>query len=131
MGVRPQPGSPGRLGGGPPEEPELSGWAAIAQFGVGEPDPDTGIYPCYDIPEGHAAKATGKGFEWSYQEITEHWQLIEADFLSEYGIRLHRERRSMPWREFDMCVNGLMAADSRIFRRLAALKHVGGDDDER
>lgn len=40
-----------------------------------------------------------------------------ADFASEYGIRLYTT--DIPWREFRVLLTGLLAADTRLYRRFA------------
>jgi len=50
--------------------------------------------------------------------------LIEADFASEYKIRLAHVRKSMSWREFQALTEGLMFSDTRLARRFN--KQKGG-----
>jgi hypothetical protein len=129
VGVRHQPGSSGRLPGGQTEQ--LSGLDAIAQYGIGERDPLTGLYEAYDIPEGHAAQGGAEeGHPVTWTQLVEQWELIVADFTSEYGIDLRARRHTMPWRDFAIWAQGLMTADTRIarhFRRQPAGEVAGND----
>ena len=47
--------------------------------------------------------------------VVEQWDLLVADFRSEYGIGLALGE-PLPWREFRPLVVGLLAVDSRIAR---------------
>lgn len=112
MGVRPGPKSaggeadPAGAGGG-------SGFEAIAQYGVGEPDPETGIYAVYDVPEEVVAPKV------SIAELTEDWVLVVADFATEYQVRL-AVVTDMTWREFVTLLTGLLSTpESRLYRAYA------------
>ena len=112
MGIGAAPGSAGRHGGG-----LAAGIDAIAEFGVGDQDPDTGLFEHYEIPEGHDARtAQGEGVSW--RRIVENWALLEADWRSEFGEWLAPRWSSMTWREFAVGVSGLLACDSRLSRAL-------------
>lgn len=124
MGVRPGPKSadgeadPEGAGGGEGK----SGFDAIARYGVGEPDPVTGIYAVYDIPEEVVAPKV------SIAELIEDWVLVVADFATEYQVRL-AVVTDMTWREFVTLLTGLLSTpDSRIYRTFAQ-KHQEDDSE--
>lgn len=117
MGDQRPPGTPGRLHGG---QPELTGLAAIAQYGYGRQDPLTGRYEGYDIPPGHAAKTkAGQEVPVTWPEILASFDVLIQDFAAEYGIRLAAEFGSMTWAEFATFAVGLLARDSRLARKFA------------
>ncbi len=128
MGVGYRPGRVGRpVGGGHPEEPEAaSGLEAIAQYGVGERDPFTGSYEAYDFPEGHPATQTAEeGRRVTRDELlAAPWDLIGADFASEYAIRLVGS--DIRWPEFRLLLTGLLSADTRIARYFAPARKDEG-----
>ena len=43
-----------------------------------------------------------------YFDVIEDWDLIEASFLKQYGIRLRKEDDDMSWNEFCNLISGLM-----------------------
>lgn len=47
-----------------------------------------------------------KEFKESYYDIFEDWDLIEASFAEQYGIRLRHEK-NMPWGEFATLLAGI------------------------
>lgn len=51
-------------------------------------------------------------------QLFENWGLLEADFQSEYGIDLDRER-GRSWRWFQVRALGLLSIESRIYRKFA------------
>jgi hypothetical protein len=113
VGERYIPGSGGRRDGGQPGDLE-----ALDQYGIGEKDPATGIYPSYDVPKGHAAEATVEdGTPITWDAIAGQWPLIVADFSSAYGIRL--VGASMRWPEFAWHIHGLLQTESRLSRFFA------------
>ncbi len=143
MGTGDGPGSDGRRHGGSGDGPAAADGtgepaAGIDEYGRGEYDPVTGLYEWYEIPEGHAAQATGPSVD--LEAVIDHDQdLIVADFAAVYGIRLHRTRNTdMTWREFLQLLIGLFADDSsRLGKREAAKARAaerdnhstgGGDD---
>lgn len=97
-------------------DPGATGLEAIAEFGRGEVD-EHGVFEWYDIPPGHAARKVAEGSQGgvSFLTIVEQWDLLVADFRSEYGIGLALGE-PVPWREFRPLVTGLLACDSRIGR---------------
>jgi hypothetical protein len=109
------------LGGDPGAGSGPRGLDAIAEFGRGQLDPETGIFEWYDIPPGHPARRRVKDDDdsqagsLSFLTIVEQWDLLVADFRSEYGIGLALGER-IAWREFRPLVAGLLACDSRIAR---------------
>lgn len=108
MGVRRRPksfdGDHAEAGGGE----DATGFAAIAQYGVGEPNED-GIYAVYDIPEEVIEPRV------SILELVDDWSLVTADFASEYGIRL--AVHDVTWREFVTLLTGLLSnSDTRLYR---------------
>ena len=117
MGGWGQPGSTGRRDGGqgdPGIDPEASGLEAIARYGVGDPDPETGYYAVYDLPE---AVTPGQGEGFTVLALLEHWELIELDFSTVWGIRLATD--PITWREFKLRLAGLLSGESRLARHLA------------
>lgn len=44
----------------------------------------------------------------SWYDLEEDWNLIEASFAKQYGIRI-RQHTDMPWNEFCNLISGLMA----------------------
>lgn len=44
----------------------------------------------------------------SYYDLIEDWNLIEASFLKQYGIRLRKEEDDMSWEEFSSLLSGIM-----------------------
>ena len=42
-----------------------------------------------------------------------------ADFATEYGLHLMGVNRDLPWREFEVYLTGLLAADTRLYRHFA------------
>lgn len=46
-----------------------------------------------------------------------------ADFASEYGIRLGTGE-FVAWREFEVLLGGLLAADTRLFRHFTSTQEV-------
>jgi hypothetical protein len=113
-----QPGSTGRRDGGqgdPDIDPEARGLEAIARYGVGDPDPETGLFESYDLPE---ALTAGQG-EGGIPVLTllEQWDLIELDFSTVWGIRLSVD--PITWREFKLRLSGLLSCDSRLSRHFA------------
>jgi hypothetical protein len=116
--------------GGPEQGGEAEGLEAIAQYGRGRFDEATGTYEWYEVPE--EVTAPGKGVTW--QRILEKWKALEADFRSEYQVRLSspKVRCRMSWREFVVLVHGLLSADTRLRRELQPegdADGVGGADD--
>ena len=112
MGGRNLPGSTGRLDGGEPAAAQ--GIEALDQYGRGEKDPDTGLWEWYeDVPQELGARATG----FSLLALCERWDLLVADFASEYGIRV--ATAGLSWREFRSYLTGLLACDSRLRRHFA------------
>jgi hypothetical protein len=106
------------LGGDPGGDSGPRGLEAIAEFGRGEVDPETGLFDWYDIPPGHAARRVvdeGERGSVTILEVVEQWELLVADFRSEYGIGLALGE-PVPWREFRPLVAGLLACDSRLAR---------------
>lgn len=120
MGTRLRPGTTSRLDGGNRGGEQLTGLAAIAQFGEGPQDAN-GRYAFYNIPSGHAASRTkaeqGEPVRWT--EIVEQRQRLVADFRSEYGVDLDDEFDDMPWPWFEDHVAGLMQANTRLGRHFA------------
>lgn len=112
MGARPVPGSTGRRaeggGGGLRRFDHLAEYAAPGAYVI---DEATGEYSEYEIPE-----ATGTAIEW--EEILAHPRLIVADFQSEYGLDLVALGNSLTWHRFALLTEGLLACQSRIWRRL-------------
>lgn len=118
MGVGHRPGSTGRRDGGQPQTAQGSGLEAIAQYGRGEKDEATGLYDWYDLPPGVAEPQTGDGDGGiRVLELVGEWELVVADFASEYGIRL--ATADLTWREFLAYLAGLLSVDSRLRRRFA------------
>ena len=128
MGVRPVPGSIGRPRGGQ-QQPARTGLDAIEEYGRGEKDPETGLYDWYDLPAGVAQPETQHGGV-SVLDLCEEWDLLVADFASEYGIRVRTA--DLSWREFTAYLTGLMSCDSRLARRFTPTdddtNEAGGDD---
>lgn len=131
MGVRRRPKSFDR-GNGPASSGEAaagsegSGFAAIAKYGVGEPDPVTGIYRVYEVP----AEVTNP--KVSILDLVEDWHLVVSDFAQLYSIRLATV--DMTWREFVVLLTGLLAVnDSRLFQRATKKWEAedGGGDERR
>lgn len=112
MGVGPGPKSLGGGGGGGGESSEPRGLAAIAEYGVGHQDPETGLFESYDVPEA----VTSPGV--SVLDLVGEWPLLVADFATEYGIRIETAR-GMSWIEFHALLSGLLSTDSRLRRRFA------------
>ena len=115
-GRRPKSTLVGDLGAG--DGPR--GLEAIAEYGRGERDPETGIFEWYDLPANHPARRRvddegGTEGSVTILAVVEQWDLLVADFRSEYGIGLALGER-IPWREFRPLVTGLFATDSRIAR---------------
>lgn len=109
MGARSRPGSVGRRDQGGGERR----FDHLAEYGRGRIiDEATGEYEWYEIPEDDARTVT-----WA--AILDQPRLIAADFLSEYGIRLSQVGNDLAWRDFALMVEGLLAADTRLARRLA------------
>ena len=110
MGGRAAPGTSSRPGAG--------GWdgdPAADPTGRGEYDPETGLWDWYDRdPEDRAP--VGEAYQLS--RLIKQWKVIEADFASEYGIRLALVRDSMSFREFATLLGGLLSADTRLWRVL-------------
>jgi hypothetical protein len=109
VGVRAGPKS--ALGGDDEEGggEKATGYDAIAKYGVGDPDPETGIYAVYDIPEEVIEPKV------AVLELVEDWTLVVADFASEYSIRL--AVTDMTWREFVTLLTGLLSnSDTRLYR---------------
>jgi hypothetical protein len=77
--------------------------------GRGVYDEATGLWEWYDKPE-----ETGAPVTWEQILDEARWPLIVADFASEYGIRLHRER--LMWPEFRHLIHGLLQSKSRLWR---------------
>jgi hypothetical protein len=97
---------------------------AIAQYGRGRYDEATGLYEYY---EGIPKEVTGAPSEAvGWPQILEHWDLLEADFRSEYTIDLWSWSGS--WRQFSTFTRGLLAADTRLSR---ALRPEGDADGQR
>lgn len=118
MGGWGQPGSTGRRTGGQSDaaaDPEARGLEAIAQYGVGDPDPQTGYYASYELPE---ALTPGQGAGIPVLTLLEQWELIELDFSTVWGIRL--ATTPMTWREFKIRLGGLLSCeDSRLSRHFS------------
>ena len=81
--------------------------------GRGNRDPVTGTFEWYEFPDGHAA-TQAEGSVVSILTLCDQWDLVVADFASEYRIRLAREPVS--WPEFRTLLTGLLATDSRLWR---------------
>ena len=125
MGIRYRPGNPGRHGGGGQPAEDL---AALDDYGVGVKDPLTGLYESYDLPDGHPAKRTDEeGAPLDWEVVAEHFELVAADFASEYGVRLLGS--GMRWPEFSWYVAGLWSCDSRLRRVLAPEPEPENDDE--
>ena len=62
-----------------------------------------------------------------FYDLGEDWELVEASFLSAYGIRLSRELADMKWREFTALLSAL-DGDTPL-GRIAAIR--AEDDPER
>lgn len=106
------------LGGDPGAGDGATGLDAIAQYGKGELDPATGLFEWYDLPPDHAARRIvedGSQGSVTILSVVEQWELLVADFRSEYGIGLALGE-PLAWREFRPLVVGLLATDSRIAR---------------
>ena len=89
-------------------EGEASGYAAIAKYGVGEPNAE-GIYAVYDIPDEVIQPKV------SLLELVEDWPLVVADFAAEYRIRLAVD--TVSWREFVTLLTGLLSnSETRLYR---------------
>jgi hypothetical protein len=119
VGVRWPPGTPSRLHGG--EDRTLTGLDAIAQYGIGQRDPLTGLYEAYDIPAGHAAAQTQtpgerKGKPVTWPELIGQWSLLECDFGTQYGVELEDAIKIRTWRWFRVKCEGILAAETRINR---------------
>jgi hypothetical protein len=112
VGVGPGPKSIAGGDGGSGDSPELCGLAAIAQYGVGQQDPETGFFEFYDVPEEVTAPSV------SILDLLGEWPLLVPDFADAYQIRLHRET-DMTWAEFWDLLRGLLSRDSRLQRRFA------------
>lgn len=110
MGVGSRPKSTGGEHDRPGAAEGRTGFDAIAQYGIGDPDPETGVYAVYDIPEEVIEPKV------SLLELVDDWTLVVADFASEYGIRLALAA-DMTWREFVTLLSGLLSTpESRLYR---------------
>ena len=119
MGVGSGPKSAGGSAGGSADSPEATGLAAIARYGVGDQDPETGLYECYDVPD----EVTDPGI--TVLDLLDEWPLVVPDFATEYGIRL--AVADMSWVEFWSLLTGLLSTDSRLQRRFASKLEPEGD----
>src|SRR5690606_12612076 len=77
-------------GGGSPDVGvfDVEAWAP---YGVGEPDPATGIYPAYrGVPPRlrprHRRPDDGPGLRVSWRDILTHWGLVVPDLAEVYGV---------------------------------------------
>lgn len=111
METRFLPGSESRLYGG-----IWRGDEAENPYGRGQYDPVTGLWDYYEEPEEAGAHA-GPLIGWA--ELIGQWKLLESDFHEVYGADLSREVHRQTWRWFDVRVQGLLAADTRLARHFA------------
>ena len=113
--------------GGSPEEDgagEEGGLDAIAEYGRGRYDPETGLYEHYEIPDHHPARRTareGHRGEFTLTDLIAQWELLEPDFHQVYGADLD-ECRHKSWRWFRVRLHGLMSDPStRLWRYFASI----------
>ena len=107
----------------------VDGLDAIAQYGRGERDPETGLFDYYELPDDHEAHG-GQGSEVRLLDAIEQWPLLVADFVDR-GIRIHKERDSLTWAEFrDVLVGLLMDPNSRLWRHFSRDSDAPEDDDD-
>lgn len=84
--------------------------------GCGSYDPETGLYEWYEGAEDLGG-SQDQGLGWS--DVLQHWRLIEADFHSEYGVDLSSGiLRARSYRWLRVRIEGLLAADTRLYRKL-------------
>lgn len=105
MGGGRKPGIPG--GDGRPSR-DSEDQDDLDQYGIGQKDPVTGVYPFYDVPSYLERAQVGTPVNWS--AIFAQWGLLVADFQDVYGIALMREFDRMTWVEFRLYVQGLMSS---------------------
>jgi hypothetical protein len=102
-------------GGTEPGRPQAN-WRD--QYGRGRYDDRTGLYEWYDIPPQERPSSRGRQVAW--RDILTHWQLVEADLHSAYGIDVEDRdlMRRRSWRWLEARIVGLLAADTRLHRAL-------------
>jgi len=113
VGGRRKPKSAGSVPDAPSPQ---SGYAAIAQYGQGDYDEETGQFEWYDLP---ADFEKPQGVTLTWEAILTQWDLIEADFHDVYGVDLEQVFRVKSYRWFTVRVHGLFASDSRLARHFA------------
>ena len=127
MGIGVGPGTASRPRGGDAgsDGGELSGYAAIAQYGHGRQDPVTGAFEWYEYPEGYGAQSSATQ-TIEIGDLLRHGDPIVADFASEYGIRLYESPR-LSWRVFCIYLAGLVRPGTRL---AAAVTAATTDNDD-
>jgi hypothetical protein len=105
------------VGKRPDDDPLGQGWGRGEQNAFG-------IYEYYVYPEGHGKP----GYTWN--QVLEDEEVIEADFEEHYNIDLRKRWKGETVRWYRVRLSGLMSIDSRLARTLTGRYDLYDDEEE-
>lgn len=92
-----------------------TGTEAIAAYGWGEYDPETGLFEGYDPIPAELLRPR-EGTEIAFDRILQAWSLVEYSFHAVLGVDLDEVRGRRSWRWFMTRLRGLLQTDTPLAR---------------